>query len=63
MGQGMTGMGQQGLDRAYQDWGRMTAEQNPWVGQGMNFAGMPSQMGYEQFQKSPMGQFLEMLFG
>jgi hypothetical protein len=63
MGMGMTGLGQQGLDRAYQDWMRMTPEGNPWFGYGMNFAGMPSQMGYPQYQKSPIGQFLEAIFG
>ncbi|GAG46760.1 unnamed protein product, partial [marine sediment metagenome] len=37
----MTGIGQQGLDRGYQDWMRMTPEGNPWFQQGMGFAGMP----------------------
>ena len=59
MGAGMTGLGQQGLDRAYQDWMRMTPEYNPYFAQAMGFGGMQSQMTPQQYQPS----FLSQLFG
>ena len=58
MGAGMTGLGQQGLDRAYQDWLRMTAEQNPWLAQALGFSGMQSQMVPQQYQPSFLSQLL-----
>jgi len=58
MGAGMTQLGQSALDRSYQDYMRMTPEQNPWVNQAMSYWGTPSQMGYQQYQPSTMSQVL-----
>jgi len=56
MGQGMQGQAQSGLDRYYQDAMRGFAENNPWVGQAMNYFGIPTQMGYQQYNPSTMSQ-------
>lgn len=63
MGAGMTGLGQQGLNAAYQNWLRETPEASPWLGQAMGYSGMPSNMMPQQWQQSPIGQFLNALFG
>ena len=58
MGQGMTGLSQGALDRAYQDWMRMTPSQNPWLAQALGFSGLQSQMVPQQYQPSFMSQLL-----
>lgn len=63
MGSGMTGLGQQGLNRAYQDWMRMTPEANPWFQQAMGYSGMQSQMMPQQYQPSFLSQLLGGLMG
>jgi len=56
MGGGMQQQNQSALDRYYQDYMRLSPENNPWVNQGMTYWGTPSQMGYQQYNPSTMSQ-------
>jgi len=58
MGSQMYGQDQSALNRQYQDYMRMSPENNPYMNYGMQFGQQPSQMGYQQYQPSLFGQLL-----
>lgn len=58
MGTGMQGQQQSAYDRAYQEFLRMTMENNPWMAQALGFSGLQSNMAPQQYQPSFLSQLL-----
>ena len=61
MGMSMQQMQQMQIQSQMQEAFRQMSESSPWLQSAMGGAGMPGQTGYQQYQQSPMSQFLGML--